>query len=633
MPTAPAAPQPPAWFWAAAFVLGFGLRFYRLSDLSVWPLVDESVHAWIAQDWTRGWDGLWFHYVSQMPPLYFLLLSWVFRGDGVGFRSLCVLPAVVSFLTALLAWVWTRRRDLPPAASWAALLLMASFWPAYLGRFSHPAVLVPFWELGIVILLFEWKARKESTAWLAALGLWTGAGFYTYLAWPVAALAGASGVWILGDRKGRVRDLTLFSVAAILAASPLVVVAVQRGFGGYYRHLWSAGTPGWTPLVWVGTLWDYLRSMWFGVGSMNFFYTPAWGGLWSPFLGLGVLAGLWESYRHRSSPWARWAMVCAGLFLLPGMLSVSLNPLRIVAWVPLGVVFGAWGWIHWTDRLPRRMRTWALTGLVLLSFGWDAYHLVVRYPGLWSEGSGSWGQMSKSWKFKQAGDLLVEEAKKNGPGRYLAGFQLDPVDQSLDLDREKWESPMGESHWVALVADQNYRPFLGARFKALRIYDLPRGGDWDGGSCLYVIPLDPNEGKWVEDWSRTDLGWRSVVTEGFKRSEGEGYDAVLRRLAEVTPRGSDPFLADLEGEKTALFHELDSAYGSRNKTDNFHWGHDALVAALRSGYPAAHLWNELGSMRELAGDRKGAIECYRNATRAPFDATPAKENLKRLLGM
>jgi hypothetical protein len=146
--------RPPVWFWAMAFALGFALRFFRLSDLSAWPLVDESVHAWIAQDWMHGWDGRWFHYVSQMPPLYFYLLSWTFRLEGVGFRSLWALPALVTFLTAVVAWGWTRRKDLPPEASWAALLLMTSYWPAYLGRFSHPVVLVPFWELGTLILLY-----------------------------------------------------------------------------------------------------------------------------------------------------------------------------------------------------------------------------------------------------------------------------------------------------------------------------------------------------------------------------------------------------------------------------------------------------------------------------------------------
>jgi hypothetical protein len=103
-------------------------------------------------------------------------------------------------------------------------------------------------------------------------------------------------------------------------------------------------------------------------------------------------------------------------------------------------------------------------------------------------------------------------------------------------------------------------------------------------------------------------------------------------MVEANPQAPDPFLASVEGEKLALFHELDSAYGSRDKLNNFKAGHDALVAALRRGYQSAKLWNELGSMRELVGDRDGAIVCYRNATLAPFDATQAKENLKRLSG-
>ncbi len=627
----------PSGAWIALFLgVGAFLRFAKLSTLSVWPLVDESVHGWIAHDWMTRWDGRLFHYVSQMPPLYFALQAAVFKAMGVGLTSLWFLPALLSWLTCVAAVCVARARHYPPVFQWAGVVMALSFWPAYLGRFSHPAVLVPLLEIIGVALLVEWKKCGERSGWAAALGALVGFGFYTYLAWPVVALSLGLGVVMLAGPKTRWRSLAVLVATAAVVAAPLAWEAFRLGFGSYYQHLWSVGKGGVSLRGTLGSIGEYIRVLWIGTDRWHFFYTPAWGGLWNPVVGLGVLLGLAGTLHRRKSAFARWALLCGVLFLLPGILTVSLNPLRIVAWVPLGAALAAIGWWDVLSRVSRRARVFGLVVLLVGSTGWDAYHLFNRYPLFWREGSDAWGEMSKSWKFKKAGDVVSKETREWGPGVLLASFQLEPVDQSLALTAASWgktgKRDQGECRWIAFIANVNYGPFLATRFEGLRSYPLPKGADREAETSLYFVPV-PTDGEapWVRSFQETEAAWGRAVSEGFLRPEGGSYASVLRRFEESRDvlRG-DPLLESLLGEKMALIHALDSAYGTRDKRGNFLGSFQALQRAVEKGYPAAHLWNELGSLYALAGKKTEAKACFNKALAAPLNKTNADENLRVL---
>jgi hypothetical protein len=571
-----------------------------------------------------------------MPPLYFVLQAAVFKAMGPGLTSLWFLPALLSTVTCVAA-VWIARAlKTPPVFQWAGLVMMLSFWPAYLGRFSHPAVLVPLFEIIGVALLYGWERGGRRLGGAAALGAVTGLGFYTYLAWPVVALSLGAGLLMLAGPQTRWKSLAVFCLSAGGVAAPLAWEAFHLGFGSYYGHLWSAdktGLPLWDSLGSVG---EYIRVLWIGTDKGQFFYTPAWGGLWNPLMGLGVLLGLAGMAHRRESPWARWALTCAVLFLLPGTLTASLNPLRIVAWVPLGAVLAAFGWWDLLERVPRRTRIPLAVVLLVCSTGWDAYHLFNRYPFFWREGSSAWGEMSKSRKFKAAWEVLSKETRERGPGVLLESFQLEPVDQSLALAASPWRKTgkreKGDMGWIAFIANANYGPFLSSRFKELRSYRLPGGTEREDGSFLYVVPVSTGwEEPWVRSFLDAETAWARAVSEGFLRAEGGSYAPVLRSLEES--RGvlrGDPLLESLLGEKMALIHALDSAYGTRDKRANFLGSFQALQAAVEKGYPAAHLWNELGSLYALAGKNDEAKACFKKALASPVNTTSAGENLRFL---
>ena len=115
------------------------------------------------------------------------------------------------------------------------------------------------------------------------------------------------------------------------------------------------------------------------------------------------------------------------------------------------------------------------------------------------------------------------------------------------------------------------------------------------------------------------------------RKEHQLRDEILDALRPLESHaGQDPFLASCYWEKIHVQYNLQAAYGDATLQSIYAGSLGAVQQAIRQGYPAAHLYNELGVLLELGQRPTEAREAYLKATQAPLDVTPARQNLLKI---
>src|SRR5581483_5784445 len=167
------------------------LRVTQLTSLSMWPLTDEAKSGYYSMELARHGLAHLLYDFSQLPPLYIWMQGGFFKVFGISLATLWAFPAALSVAALGAAYFAARAHYSKNFALLFTLLMAFSFWPLYVGRFSHPGSLLLLWEL--LAVGFAGKAARAASAenqkWLGFfLGLWTGLGFYTFTSWPTVAL-------------------------------------------------------------------------------------------------------------------------------------------------------------------------------------------------------------------------------------------------------------------------------------------------------------------------------------------------------------------------------------------------------------------------------------------------------------
>ncbi len=622
---------PPTWILFLLLLTTAYLRFTHLTTLSQWPLTDEAKSGYFAMQLaTQGWGSARLLYdFSQLPPLYTWMEGVFFKVFGVSLFSLWCLPALLSLLTVPAFYLAARAFFSRSFALILAGLMAFGFWPLYAGRFSHPGVLLLLWECLAVWLAGKLKTKNSHRAFAVIppgfyLGLWTGAGFYTFTSWPGAALALA--LWVFFFHR---RALTAFLGGMILVYLPLGVAGFQNSYGGYIRHVWGFHSgEAWVPQI-LRCFWDFCAFFWESPVPENLFaYKPFWGGYLNPLWGACFFLGTIVFSRMASAPWVKFGSLAFILLYLPGFLTGGVEMFRVIPILPLLLAGAALGLSALLSGLKRTWRWPALGLFFLLSLGMDGYHLFGVYQNVWAHPKDNWFG-SKSLDRLRAYGLLEDWRKKWGPGLILCDLVPDLYDQSLPLATFSFnavENPgldPAQARWAAVFTNVNYRDCLEKRFpQAQWAWLAPDMGWSDGGGMLAFIPLPCPSTEALGRLVAADQAMRELVPAVFDNRDYRSRQPVMEKLASLYPLfENDPYLESCFWEKIA-----DNAYGDGN--------YDAQMAALRQavekGCPAAHLYNDLGALYFRRSRFKEARQNFKEALICPGAHTSAAAGLEML---
>lgn len=628
--TTPSFPRVPLQAWLLLGLAAAAFRFFRLTSLFSWPVVDEGVFNYFAVLLSDHWDWRLVHGISQQPTLYFWGQALFDKAFGVSLTTLWLFPAFLSILCVPAAWLASRRVFTPSLAFFFTAWVALGFWPIYIGRISSEIILVVLGELLVFAALAHYLTEKDGprrNRLLLVLGLLTGLGFYTYLGWPIVALFIA--LTLLSRRhpslSGRIMTALKYGSLAVAAAIPLFLTYLQR-YQGYLGHLWVAGTP--RPWWYhAGLASSYMRDLFWGAGADFYHYGPLWGGLLNPVLtslfGLGLVLVL----RSRRQVLSRWVLLGLALFSLPALLTNNLEAMRLVLLLPLVLGVCAMGALSLLGFIPASRRLPLFLLLLGLSAALDARHLFQVHPRHWLEHPSYYGE-HKSREFYKAYGVLEPLARKEGPGSILLNFHPDPYDQSLfvathDMNASLRSSPSAPL-WAAFLVNAHERPLLAERSLDGPWYWLSEGlGRRDGGSLLKVVQITSTNkellGRWVKaDGSLKELT-RLVMEEGVNPDQGR----MLRVLAEAYPNfKGDRFLESRYWRIMAMHH---LAEGNRKEAIRDE------EKAIERGYPMAHLYNEMGCLLFKEGHTAEAEKAFREALKRKLNLTDAASNLQNLL--
>jgi hypothetical protein len=619
--------KPPFFFLFLVLSTGIFFRFYHLDTLSVWPLLDEGRNAFFGWSLSKHWNWRLFYDISQMPPLSYWLLGLYFKIIQPSLLSLWFFPAILSSLLLPLGF-FAVRRYFPRNFSLLFFCILAlCFYPFYLGRFNHQAVLLVFWELlTFLVLGFLHSSNASSLKKIALLGLCAGIGFYIYFSWPLVALAIVLLVFhqTAGQRKGL---LWIFGLVVLIVVSPLLVIAQREGYGSYIHSLWiyQSEISYWE---WLHQSFSYITGLFWGLETARHAYKPFWGGYLNPLLTASFFIGLLELFRFRRSPISKALLGMFVFFLLPAFVSKDIEMFRIVQVLPVLLLIVTVGLMVLLSSIPSKKRFAVFIFLIIASAALDFYHLTVPYHKACSSQFERWASYAKSAERWRAYQILKKVSAAQGPGYIFSNFDPYPFDKSLFIAtcpfNLEGNSNIKESDtkWVAFLTNVNFRPFLSKRFpKAMLTWLSSDLSTADGGLMLAVIPLKLYP-EIFSPWVKANEQLKPASLEMLNRPLNEKRNDILKIISMAYPafRG-DPFLESVYWNLVYLNHSADGQF------------HDAMLdlnQALTKGYKTSYFYNELGGLLFSKRDYPGARNAFRKAIISKLNQTPAEDNLKYL---
>jgi len=615
----------------SCWVLFFGisllvfLRFYRLETLFRWPTLDEGWNGTLALLLSRHWTWRFFYTFGQAPPLPVWTAAALLKLGYSPFLSLWIPSAVVSCLTVGAGYFASREFFSKIFSVLLGGLLAFSFWPLYMGRFCHQGIWLPLWVCSSLFLLGRLRnsrGLRPRNFWALALGLTAGLGSFTFTPWvAVAFLLGLTLLALEGaDPKKNLAPFGLFLLGSLLGLLPFLNAVLKEGYGQHILSVtaWS----GWTPLSnQFSVVSGYLSSLFWGPLQDGSAYTPTGGGFLNPLLDAFFFLGFLEALRYRKDGRVKWILIAFPFFLLPGLLSMNVETFRVAQILPLSLWFCALGAQSLAAELPSGGRTGFLVLALAISLGLDGSRLAApyaddskpRFPEVWPV---------KSMERYRAFQLLGSMSRWSGPGWVFTHFDPDSFnDPTLSLAATPFNAaenaaiPAAKARWAAVFVNAHYRSFLSRRFPEAKWFWVGKDqGEEDGGKALGIIPLLPGNEADLRHWAEVYAFFRRADLLRFWQNK-EDFNEVIRTLEGARPDlKGDPFLESVYWEKMAAYE-----YGNLDYDRHLL----ALQTAVQGGYPAAHLYYQLGVLLATKNRLSEARLALEKANQSAFNQTPS----------
>ncbi len=534
--------QPAAWLVLFIFALGLAARLYRQTSSLAFPAVDEMENAYSAIHLNSHWTWHLFFRPHQVPVLYLWLLAATFKIWGFSFKVLWLVPAFLSFLATVFYYLAFRVFFTKSFSFLSLLFLSLTFWPVFIGCYSHEAVLmVLFQSMTFWILAKRLKADPSGHHPILSIcfGLFLGVGFYTYFGWPLVAfcVVFTLGWYFLKTRPREKNDLYYCLGTALLVVLPLAAGGLKENFGSYFGmlsifngksdevihwHFWQALFY-FTDFFWTG---------WPKCYSYFYYYYSGWGGLLNPVLGSLFFLGTVEWWRIRRNPMAKWIGISSVVLFVPCLLSNLPNGYHISSLLPLFIVTMAMGLgavLEGITKVPNRFLL--MVPFVLLSLVLDLETLTRSKPVANSDIS----QMDPK--------VILCETLKNisltqGPGLVYSDFSMDgtlPV--FLELGTYSFNAlanpslDQAKASWAALVTDEGFKPYL------TKLFPNAAFSRWNGdsptdGNLLSIIPLNNENRGTLGAWREAEKVMAEMDFMQFEHPVNHTYDNLIGYLGD-----------------------------------------------------------------------------------------------------
>ena len=584
-----------AWLWLAFIGLLLFTRFYRLTTLPFWPLSDEGIEALLGMNLSHhwSWNLLWTQ--SRVEPLMYWMLGLYFKLVPPSLFSIRFFPAVLSLLTVYAAYRAAKQFFENSPSLLITWITAFAFWELTLTRLCSLVILVPLFQC----FCFEWLGRfrnsqKNGSPWINLLVLtaMAGAGFYTWSNW--------AGVWLVlltavvfhsvTLKPSRPIFILVFVALSAIITLPLVGARLAPGEMNHLRHLSEWDVWKTFPLYLQGLFWN---------GSGSFPFGPNWGGLLNPILAAMLFIGLLHLIRSQSFLLVGTVFLCLFFSSLPGLLSHGLDLYRILPLFPLLMVLTAAGAL---SLAPPGKKSWRLGGIMILILGscfLDGFNYSAHYAQIEKvDPKLQW----RNTEYHHAYEILEKFSRESGPMYVFSEFNMDYDNKTLNIACYPFDVLQNHSlpkivpRWCAVIINARYAPFLIKNFPGLKfgILKTDKQGPKDPAPFgIFLIPVSEIPQDRLGRWIQADLVYRQLNLEIKNNISNDLWKqcSVFLQVRKDQITG-DRFLQSFYWEKIAFFNYLEGDFNSAALS---------YQNAIQQGYPAAHLYYDLGVSLNAAG--------------------------------
>ena len=331
--------------WVIFGLLSILIRFFRLTQIYLWPTGDEALHGFLALSLLKNWNWHFFYTVGEHPPLLIWMLALFLKVFKSPFMALWLLPALFSVINIPLGY-FCAREFLPKSTSILFTFFLAfSFWPLYSSRFCHQGLFIAFWEFSTFLLMFRWithPLKPKPILWPLLLGIWCGLGTLTFISWIFVLLFLLTTILILAHKK-LISNVILFLVFLSFGLLPLALAFLNEGYGHHladsstFSHWFSNSHQ-------VITHFSYITSLFWGSLQSDTSYGPTWGGILNPVLTSCFFIGIVSLFQERFKTPTKWIVLGFVFCMLPAFMVgdyVELNRIiQVMPFLLLIVVLG-----------------------------------------------------------------------------------------------------------------------------------------------------------------------------------------------------------------------------------------------------------------------------------------------------
>lgn len=539
---------------AGLFLLGFGLRFFRLDIVPIGGHGDVAWNGMQALDWLRG--GIWPFYVYHVyapEPAIMYAQGLSILLFGVNFLAMRAVTELASALAILVGWQAARKLGGQGAlrTAWIfALAYAVSFYPIILGQTGQRAQTFPLLTLALTMFFaYAWRSGR----WWAftASALVMALANYTYIPgrlMPVlVALWVGYGILVERDRfKARWKQILAMAALSFVLVLPQIVMYIQTPEAFTARSDQSAGELVFKSGLAAGDLLIVVgRKI---LGEFAIFVLP-WNGAYSAMgqpllpilIALGVIVALVAAVRNPRDRSLWWPIIAIPVMFLTDIVSgTQADPhgLRMIGDMSFAFLLGArglaalWRWAEGHVALARRG---GLVGGVL--------GVVIVGQGLWQIGQYQFAYIPAQQRHKDVSDRL--EASDVFLTELVRRHERDGLPILITLDDFTRSN-------VAFLLSGDY-PARRSAIRADQSLDIP-----SVGKALVIWPANPQRPR--HDGIPPEHDGRSwvMLVDGQMRllpplSMGAGQ-YIHGLLSEARPLDS---ISDWVGQPVASIYQVD----------------------------------------------------------------------------
>ncbi|HXL73256.1 MAG TPA: hypothetical protein VN963_06475, partial [bacterium] len=335
--------------------------------------------------------------------------------------------------------------------------------------------------------------------------------------------------------------------------------------------------------------------------------------IFNPLEGALIFLGVVSLAVDFKKAYSQWIFLTGFLFILPGILSNTVEICHVVQLFPLFSLIAVLGIQKIIADLPSVLHRKGTVVLLLAILILNLYHWLGPFQ--------SWNSLppeQKDWvpiEYYQAYKIIKEKNLESGPLDVFSEFTLDFYNKTLNIacfPLDALQNPRLSSKapvWSALLVNKYYIPFLKNRFPRSEWFLLKKDDiRYHSDLALGLIPNDSMKPDELDAWKKSDRVLRNLNLQLKAETSPIPWAKIKNLFLESSKTfENDPFLSAIFWEKIAL---LDA-----NRVDYGDTAQD-FQRAIHSGYPAANLYYNLEMTLELSGRMNEAKSVLKEAVQA-----------------